>query len=93
VLAGMGVWMLVSVLGNTISVFLNGAHLLRVQAYAAIVLAGSSVFFRIYLTRRYGQTGLIWGANLAWVLAVLVPAVIGLPRWIGKMRNVSTARS
>ena len=93
VLAGMGVWMLVSVLGNTISVFLNGAHLLRVQAYAAIVLAGSSVFFRIYLTRRYGQTGLIWGANLAWVLAVLVPAVIGLPRWIGKIRIESDALS
>lgn len=87
VLTGMAVWMLVSVLGTTVSIFLNGAHLLRVQAYAAAALAASSLILRIYLTRYAGQTGLIWGANLSWILAAIIPAAIFLPRWIRKMNS------
>ena len=93
VLAGMAVWMLVSVLGTTISVFLAGANLLRITALGTVILAISSVLFRIYLTRHAGQLGLIWGANLSWILAVLLPTAIGLPRWIRKMREARISQS
>ena len=56
-LLGLGVWMVVCALGNTVSTFLNGANLVGTQAVIALPLRLEPLSPRSYSYRRSGWLG------------------------------------
>ena len=91
-IAGFGIWTVLSGIGTSLAVLLNGLHLLRVQAVTAVLMAVLNVTLSILLTQRIGVAGVIFGTVIAYSAATLVPLLLYLPRVLaGLDRPVSTA--
>lgn len=83
-LAGMAAWTLFLNLGGVLAIFLNGANLMRFQVACAIPMAVISVILKIWLARRAGLPGVIWGNAIAYFLLILLPFLIFIPRFLSR---------
>ncbi|MEY3218950.1 MAG: hypothetical protein RIT27_307 [Pseudomonadota bacterium] len=72
---GFGIWKIIESLGMTLSIFLNGVHVVSQQAMAAIIWAVFSIFIKILFIERFGIVGVIWGSSLAYSLCMLFPFI------------------
>ena len=72
-LLGFGIWKIVEALGMTLSIFLNGAHLVSQQAITSIFWAIASIFIKITFLKWFGIIGIIWGSVVAYSVFVLLP--------------------
>ncbi len=78
-LIGFGFWTVMSSAGNAIAMFLNGVGVLRLQIEIALFMAVAAVFLKILLATRMGVAGIIWGADVAYVVATLLPCAWFVP--------------
>ena len=76
---GFGIWVVLSTVGNAIAMLLNGAHEIRLQAAAAVVMAVVNLALSIWLTSRIGVAGVMWGTVIAYSLFVLLPMALYVP--------------
>lgn len=76
---GLGIWVVLSTVGNAIAMLLNGAHEIRLQAAAAVVMAVANLALSIWLTSRIGVAGVMWGTVIAYSLLVLLPMALYVP--------------
>ena len=79
-LVGLAVWALMSGLGSTVAVFLNGVSVLRFQAVCAVLMAVTALVLKIVLVRRWGVAGVPWALVIAYTVFVVVPFVVYVPR-------------
>lgn len=79
-LAGMGVWTVLSGLGTCIAMFYNGCNRLKGQVICGVVLAVVGLGAKIVGARLFGSEGVIWGTVTAYLFTVLIPLLILLPR-------------
>lgn len=90
-LLGFGLWAVISSVGNSLAIFLNGIGLLHFQVVTAIVMAGSNIALSIFLTYQYGLPGPIWGSVISYTLCSLIPTLIYVRRLFSKMAQTARA--
>ena len=76
---GFGIWVVLSTLGTSVAMLLNGAHEIRMQAAAASVMAIVNLALSIWLTSRIGVAGVIWATVIAYSAFVLLPMALYIP--------------
>lgn len=89
-LLGLGIWVVMSTVGNSIAMLLNGAHEIRLQALAAAVMAVVNLGLSIWLTSRIGVAGVMWGTVIAYGAIVLVPMAVYVP---GVLRRIEVQQT
>jgi O-antigen/teichoic acid export membrane protein len=67
-LIALAIWGVVNSVSVVVSVLLNGASILKQQAWTAIVVAVSNLVISIVLTRRFGVIGVCIGSILTQLL-------------------------
>lgn len=78
-LVAFGIWISLSAVGNSVAMLLNGAHEIRFQAAAAVLMAILNLGLSIWLTSRFGVAGVMWATVVAYSAIVLVPMALYLP--------------
>ena len=84
-LGGLGVWTMLSGLGATVAIFLNGASILRFQAVCAILMAASALLLEILFSRAWGVEAVPWALVLAYTVFSVIPIVIYVPMLLKRM--------
>ena len=79
-LAGFGLWTLLSSLGGPLAMFLNGLGVMKFQAVCATLMAAANVALSIYLVRTIGLPGIIISTIIAQVIFILLPTAFYVPR-------------
>ncbi len=77
----IGIWTVLSAVGNAVAMLLNAAQVMRFQVVTAVLMATTNILISIALTSRIGIAGVVWGSIIAYSLFVLVPVVFYLPRF------------
>lgn len=72
-LATLGVWQVISVCGNAIAMFLNGANVVKFQVYVATITTVSSLLMKILLLKSIGIPGVVVGVILAYTIFTIIP--------------------
>lgn len=72
-LIGMATWSILLVLGSVFSALLNGLHVVKFQAIAALLMATANVLLSIYLVGKIGVLGAIVGTVSAYTIFSLFP--------------------
>ena len=87
-LAGLGVWTVLSSLGNAVAMFLNGVGAIRFQVVIALVMAVGALSAKIVLAGMIGVPGIIWGTVIAYAVFVVVPIAVFVPSLLSSMQRV-----
>jgi O-antigen/teichoic acid export membrane protein len=74
-----GVWIVLSAVGSSVAMLLNGAREIRAQAAAAATMAIANLGLSIWLTSRIGVAGVVLGTVIAYGVFVLAPMAIYVP--------------
>jgi len=78
-LLGLGVFSLLAVFGNSVAMLLNAASIMRFQVVTALLMGSSSLLAKIFLCRKAGLAGLIWGTNIAAIVFSAIPLIVYVP--------------
>ena len=85
-LVSLATWTIIS---NGVSVpvamFCNGVGFIRVQAICSVFMAVSNVLLSIYLTRRIGISGVVFGSIASQLIFIGIPFSIYMPRWLASL--------
>ena len=79
-LLGLALWTIVECCGSTLSMFLNGASIMRFQIVVASIFGLACLGLKIYLTGRFGIVAVPWATLLTYVSIVGVSCAIYVPR-------------
>jgi O-antigen/teichoic acid export membrane protein len=88
-LGGLGVWTVLSGLGATIAIFLNGASILRFQAVCAMLMAVSALLLEVLFSRTWGVEAVPWALVLAYTVFSVIPLIIYVPMLLRRMAAAS----
>lgn len=72
--AGLGIWSVVMSLSLAFAVFFNGLGIIRFQLLLASIGSLSNIALSVYLTRRIGAAGVVYGSILSQTLLILIPS-------------------
>lgn len=72
-LAGMALWVMVETVGGGLSMFLNGASVVRAQVPLCITFAAAAIGVKITLAYRFGVAGIIWGTVIPYAIVQILP--------------------
>ena len=86
-LAGLAAWAVVGAVGGAVSIFLNGASILRFQVVCGTAMFILALPLKIVFARAWGVAGLPWAAVLAYSVCVGIPMIIYVP---GLFRRLSS---
>lgn len=89
-LLGFVLWKVFEAWGIAVSMFLNGANIMKLQATLAIVMAVSAVALKIVLVQQIGIAGVVWGTIIAYGALNLVPLSLALPGILRKYTQQKT---
>jgi len=89
-LIGLGIWTTMSAVGNALSIFFNGANMLRFQVICWLLMAVSALGAKIYLAQTIGLPGIVWGTTTAFFFCCVLPYAIYTPRLLSRL-NRSTS--
>jgi O-antigen/teichoic acid export membrane protein len=86
-IVGLAAWTVVASFSSGLSMFLNGADLVGVQALLACLMAVANLALSILLTRAIGVSGVVWGSLVAQLLFVLIPLALLSTRLLARLRS------
>jgi O-antigen/teichoic acid export membrane protein len=90
-LLGLALWTVVDCCGNTVTMFLNGASIMRFQIIVASIFGVSCLAVKVYLTRRYGIVAVPWSTLVTYLSIVIVSCAIYVPRALRNLHGASDA--
>jgi O-antigen/teichoic acid export membrane protein len=79
-LLGLGIWMVMGTVGNSMAMFLNGANIVGFQVITSIILAVGALILKVVLVGAIGIPGVIWATIIVYSLVVLLPYAYIIPR-------------
>lgn len=91
--AGFGLWIVLSAVGTSVAMFLNGAGEIKLQAIAASIMAITNLALSIILTVQIGVAGVIWGTVISYAALTLVPMAVYVPRVLRRIKTIGPAAS
>ena len=72
-LAGLGIWGVVSGVSSSVAMFLNGLSVIRFQIVLCVLGASANIAISVYLTMRIGIPGVVYGSIISQVFIGFVP--------------------
>lgn len=90
-LATLGTWALLSTLNLPFAMFLNGAHVVRLQLACALLMATTNLPLSIVLARKIGIHGPILATVLTTTAFILVPVAVFLRRYFVRLADGGTS--
>jgi O-antigen/teichoic acid export membrane protein len=88
-LVGLGLWLVLGSVGSALAMFLNAAHIVRMQVICASLMATANIMLSIVLAKKIGVAGLIWGTVISYTIFVVVPYAVRVPRLLVRLRETS----
>ena len=85
-LAGLALWAVLGSLGGAAAMLLNAAREVRLQVIAAVLMAVTNVALSIVLVREIGPAGAVWATLASYVVCVVVPFSVRIPRLLDRLR-------
>jgi O-antigen/teichoic acid export membrane protein len=82
-LLGLGLWKVIEAGDNSVSMFLNGANVVRFQLVLAALMATLAISLKIVLIARIGISGVIWATILA-NLVTVPPTIWFVRQWLSE---------
>lgn len=82
---GLAVWAVLSNCGSTLSMFLNGAGIVKFQVIVAAIFGIGCLLTKIVFTRLYGISGVPWATIVTYSLLSALPCALYVPRLLGRM--------
>lgn len=79
-LSGIGIQTIVSTVAMPLSVFLNGANIMRFQVILGIIVAIVSLTMKIILTNVIGLAAIPWSTGISQAVFWVIPVLYALPR-------------
>lgn len=79
-LLSFGVWKIIEAAGNALSMFLNGARIVKTQVIISVITGVTALALKIYLVDKIGVSGVNWAMSASFFLLALVPYFIILNR-------------
>ncbi|MCF6177767.1 MAG: oligosaccharide flippase family protein [Geopsychrobacter sp.] len=73
-IAGLGLWSVLNVLGGNFSALLNGLHIVRFQVITASLMAVANIGISIYLVKTIGVSGAVYGSVVSLIIFSYIPA-------------------
>jgi O-antigen/teichoic acid export membrane protein len=86
-LVGMGIWTILSALGSTLGMFLNGINIIKLQIFCASLFGISALLVKILLAYIIGLPGIIWGTIIGYTVFAVIPYIIYLPKIMSNMNS------
>jgi hypothetical protein len=69
----MALWVVLETLGSGLSIFLNGASVIRAQVPLCITFAAVAIVAKVTLANQFGVAGIIWGTILPYAITQVLP--------------------
>jgi O-antigen/teichoic acid export membrane protein len=79
-LGGLAIWGILNAIGFPISMFLNGASVIRFQVVIASLMAIVNLGLSIILTMHFGVSGPVWGSIISYSGITLLSCAIYVPK-------------
>ncbi len=94
-LAGIALWVVLETIGAGLSMFLNGASVIRAQLPLCVAFAVVAIATKVTLANQFGIAGIIWGTVLPYSITQLLPYVWLIQRTFHDLerQNAVAARS
>lgn len=86
-LIATALWMMLSTGANAVSIFLNGAKKMRAQVFCATGMCVLSVILKFVFAPRFGLSAVMWSTDIAYVLMIVVPAALFVPKMLDRMES------
>ncbi|MDR3764203.1 MAG: oligosaccharide flippase family protein [Acidobacteriota bacterium] len=85
----LGLWLsqTLAAVFTPLSIFLNGLKVLRFQAVCFSLMAALNICASIFLTRRIGVSGVVYGSVIAQLLCLILPTAIYVPRLLRRLER------
>ena len=80
VLVALGCWKVVEAGGVATAMFLNGAHVIRLQLICALVTVVTAIGLKVLLIPQLGAAGAAWASVIAFGLFTAIPVALRLPQ-------------
>ena len=84
-LLGLATWTVISCCGDALAMFMNGAAIIRIQLLVATVFGATCLATKILFIRHFGISGVPWATILSYVVVVIVPYSLYVPRAIDRL--------
>ena len=84
-LAGLALWAVLGSLGGAAAMLLNAARQVRLQVVTAVVMAVANVALTIVFVRAIGPAGAVWATLVSYVVCVVVPFAVRIPRLLDRL--------
>lgn len=85
-LAGLGLWTLLLAVGSALAMFLNGANVVKIQVIWASLFAAAALIGKVTWAQFSGVAGIVWAGVAAYLLLVVIPYSILIPRLLRRLR-------
>jgi O-antigen/teichoic acid export membrane protein len=81
---GCGIWLILSMVGGALAVFLNALQLMKIQILTAVAAGVVNIIVSIFLIKYIGILGAIYGSIIAYILCAVIPCLIVIPNILMK---------
>ena len=88
-LLGLAIWTVMSCCGDALAMFMNGAAIIRIQLVVATVFGVTCLTVKILFIRHYGIAGIPWATMLSYLVMVVLPYSLYVPRAINRLHDVT----
>lgn len=75
-LAGLAIWKVIEAGGNSIAMFLNGAHVVRFQVIVSSITGLAILALKFFLISLMGISGTVWANIIGFTLFAAVPLIL-----------------
>jgi O-antigen/teichoic acid export membrane protein len=86
-LLGLGLWKVIEAGGNAVAMFLNGAHIVKLQVVIACFFACSCILLKWILVGEIGVSGTVWATIATYLVLATVPYLVLVPRILADIRR------
>ena len=84
VFIAFSIWLIISVVDSNIGTLLNALQLLKVQAYLSILMVVSNLIVSVYLVKKLGISGVVWGTSISTLCFSCIPLFIYVKKFFKK---------
>lgn len=90
-LAGLAIWKVIEAGGNSIAMFLNGAHVVRFQVILSSITGAAILGLKFFLVGIMGVPGTVWATIIGFSLFAVVPLLFRVSKIVSATGGIQNA--
>ena len=79
---GLAAWTTMNAAATAVSIFMNGAHIVRFQIIIALVTGSIAFPLKFWMTRRIGMAGPVWTTVICYAIFAAIPMAWMVPKMV-----------